>query len=153
MIDFETNRRGVVLEYEPEFNGAAWVLQQLRVHKRVRISRAFSFLKSDLIKGPTSESDEADEPIFRFRFAVREKGYFRIPGRILGVKNDVLIADEGITLDRKLFVAERNVGIFRRIAKVKQDSHEIIIGGGNTKKIKKRIQHSPHAACHKPFTN
>jgi hypothetical protein len=74
-------------------------------------------LKSDLIKGPTSESDEADEPIFRFRFAVREKGYFRIPGRILGVKNDVLIADEGITLDRKLFVAERNVGIFRRIAK------------------------------------
>ena len=47
----------------------------------------------------------------------------------MGISNDVLIADQGITLERKLFVAERNIGIFRRIAKVKQDDAEIVIGG------------------------
>ncbi len=84
------------------------------------ISRAFTFNESDLISGPVEKGDEeTDVPVFRFRFATRTGGYFRIAGRILGISNDVLIADQGITLERKLFVAERNVGIFRRVAKVK----------------------------------
>ena len=47
----------------------------------------------------------------------------------MGISNDLLIADQGITLERKLFVAERNVGIFRRVAKVKQEDADIVIGG------------------------
>ena len=129
MIRFDVKQRSVVLEYESEFN-AGWVRTELSTHRQVTISRAFMFKKSDLISGPSeTEEEEIDEPVFRFRLAARKDGYFRIAGRILGIANDVLIADQGITLERKLFVAERNTGIFRRIAKVKQDDAEIVIGG------------------------
>ena len=129
MIVFEVKGRNVVLEYEPEFN-ASWVLNKLNTHHQVTISQAFTFKESDLISGPfETDDEEIEEPIFRFRFATRRGRYFRIPGRILGISNDVLIADQGIPLERKLFVAERNVRIFRRIAKVKQDDADIFVGG------------------------
>ena len=70
-------------------------------------------------------------PPFRFRFAEHSGGYFKIPGRILGIDNEVWI-DETRWLERKLFIAERNVSIFRRIAKVKGDSATIIVGGDAT---------------------
>ena len=130
MIRFVINKRRVVLKYEPESTGASWVLDKLKTHHEVTLSRVFTFTKSDLISGPAETEDEEDgEPVYRFRFATRRGGYFRIAGRKLGVSNDVLIADQGITLERKVFVAERNIGIFRRIAKVKQDDAELVIGG------------------------
>lgn len=130
MIRFDVKRRGVVLEYEPEFTSASWVLNELKTYHAVTVSRAFTFKESDLISGPAETGDEEiGEPVFRFHFATRTGGYFRIAGRRLGISNDVLIADQGITLERKLFVAERNVGIFRRVAKVKQDDADIVIGG------------------------
>ena len=136
MIRFVINKRSVVLEYEPEFTGTPWVLNELKNHHEVTLSRAFYFTESDLISEPAeTEDEETGEPVFRFRFATRRGGYFRIAGRKLGISNDVLIADQGITLERKLFVAERNIGIFRRIAKVKQDDAEIVIGGDRDESI------------------
>lgn len=129
MISFDVKRRSVALVYEPELN-ADWVLNELKTRQLVTISRGFTFKDSDLISGPSvTDDEEIQEPIFRFHFAMRRGGYFHIPGRILGISNNVLIADQGIRLERKLFVAERNVGIFRRIAKVKQDDADIVIGG------------------------
>lgn len=129
MIRFDVKRRSVIFEYEPEFTSAEWILNELRTHHEVTLSRGFTFKDVDLVDGPGElAEDEIGEPVFRFRFATRRSGYFRIPGRILGIANDVLI-DEGITLQRKLFIAERNVGIFRRLAKVIPDGAEIVIGG------------------------
>ena len=136
MIRFVINKHSMVLEYEPESTGASWVLNELKTRHEVTLSRAFTFMESDLISGSAeTEDEETGEPVFRFRFATRKGGYFRISGRKLGISNDVLIADQGITLERKLFVAERNIGIFRRIAKVKQDDAEIVIGGDREDRI------------------
>lgn len=129
MIDFNVKQHSVALEYEPQFN-SRWVRAELDTHGQVTISRAFTFQERDLISGPIETKDnEVDDSVFRFNFAVRRDGYFHISGRILGIENEVLIVDQGIKLNRRLFVAERNVGIFRRIAKVKQDCAEIVIGG------------------------
>ena len=73
--------------------------------------------------------------MFRFRFATRTDGYFRIAGRILGLANDVLLVDQGINLKRKLFIAERNIKIFSHIAKIKDDENEIVIGGDRENSI------------------
>ena len=136
MIRFVVNKRSVELEYDPAFTGASWVLNKLKTHHEVTLSRAFTFKESDLISGPAeTEDEETGEPVFRFLFATRRGGYFRIAGRKLTISNDVLIADQGITLERKLLVAERNIGIFRRIAKVKQDDAEIVIGGDREDRI------------------
>lgn len=139
MIDFTVRRRSVVFVYEPRFMDAAWVHNQLETHGEVMISRAFTFQVSDLVASSAEPDDDAvGEAPVRFRFASREDGYFRIAGRILGIANDVLIA-ESIRLERKLFVAERNIGIFRRIAKVKKDDGEIVVGGDREDSIPQEV--------------
>lgn len=136
MIRFDLNEPGPILEYQPELTSAESVLGKLDAYGEVTIRRVFTFKNSDLAGEPTE--DEVGEPTFRFRFATREDGYFRVAGRILGIANDVLIADS-IRLDRRLFVAERNVGIFRRIAKVKQDNTEIVVGGHREDSIPEEV--------------
>lgn len=127
MLNFIVNRRMAVLEYEPEFTSAGWVMRELRSRKQVTISRAFTFREEDVLARP--EADDADNQRYRFRFAHRRRGFFVIQGRVLGIRNEVHIADQGLPLERKLFVAERNTGIFRRIAKLKGNREPIIVGG------------------------
>ncbi len=130
MIWFDVDNKGVTLEYEPDFGGDAWVTRELDAKGKVKLSRVFFFQRSDLIKDKAdAENDDDERTRYRFRFATTKGGYHHIPGRILGIENDVLIVAQGITLDRKIFAAERNVGIFRRIAKLKQDRGEIVVGG------------------------
>ena len=129
MIRFDVSARSVILEYEPDFNSPAWVLGQLNALGEVTVSKAFTFTTADLIDSPTGPlGDDVELRQFRFRFAARRDGYFHIAGRILDIENDVLI-DESVWLERKTFVAERNVSIFRRVAKVKGDANPIVIGG------------------------
>lgn len=128
-VSFEVNRRAVILVYTPDFTTPAWVRRELSTHGEVKVSRGFTFLAADLIDGPTEGDDESEPvPPFRFRFADYSDGYFKISGRILGIDNEVWI-DETRWLERKTFIAERNVGIFRRIAKVKGDTATIVVGG------------------------
>lgn len=135
MVRFEVNRRSVILDYEPEFSTPAWVLNELRTFDEVKVSRGFTFTNQDLISAPVEPPEEdGSQPTFRFRFAARKDGYFEIPGRILGIANEVLIAED-VWLDRKLFIAERNVGIFRRIAKVKGGESAIVVGGTRDDRI------------------
>lgn len=140
MISFEVGSKGVTLEYEPHFGGNAWVTRELKAAGKVTLSRVFFFRSSDLVAETAhgaahdDEADEDDRPLYRFRFATTKDGYHRIPGRILGIDNDVLIVAEGIALDRKVFVAERNISIFRRIAKLKPGS-EIVVGGDRVDSI------------------
>ena len=130
MIIFNINEYGAVLEYTPEFTSAAWVLNELETHQKVTVSRGFTFQQSDLIPSPPSTAEEGSEEVqFRFEFATRKDGYFYVEGRKLGVPNNVLIVDQGIPLERRLFVAERNIRIFRRISKVKQGEGDIVVGG------------------------
>jgi hypothetical protein len=51
----------------------------------------------------------------------------------------VLIAVNGIRLERKTFVAERNIRIFPRIEKVKPTSGEIVVGGSRQDNIPAEI--------------
>ncbi|MGE0045680.1 MAG: Shedu immune nuclease family protein [Hyphomonadaceae bacterium] len=126
MIEFVLDRSGVTFEYTPEGAGPEWIKSELQNHGEASISgRAFTFTAADLISQP-GESDDAP---FRFSFASLADGYFRIPARRLNSTKDVLLVSEGLKLERKIFVAERNVRIFRRIAQVMIDSPEIVIGG------------------------
>ena len=93
MISFEEDDRGLVLLYEVENNG-------------------FTVESTDLLKAPSKRGGE--DPVYEFRFAEKKAGYYRIPGRILGCDHDVLIAVKGIRLERKTFIAERNIRIAAR---------------------------------------
>lgn len=127
MVYFDADGRGLILEYEPEFNSPSWVSDELKEKGEVTVSRAFTFVTRDLLKRRSKRTDE--ESIYRFRFAIKEAGYYRIPGRVLGCEQDVLISDKEVSFERKTFVAERNVGIFRRVARVMEAEGEIVVGG------------------------
>ena len=130
MIHFEIKKRTIVLVYKQELGGPAWVAHELKTNGYVNISRVFRFQPEDLLGGHSeSPGEEDDEAVYRFRFARKSKGYFRVPGRILGIDNDVLLADEGLAIERKLFVAERNINVFRSIARLSPNGKEIVVGG------------------------
>ena len=135
MIDFKTRKSRVIFEYTSEFGSNAWVLSELRKSDRVQISRVFRFQQSDLIdadrllgQNATSDHEIDDQEMLKFRFAVTKKGYHRIAGRILGIRNDVWLQQDAVEVERKIFVAERNINIFRRIAKLKEDDSPIVVG-------------------------
>lgn len=145
MISFSAEGKGVTLKYEPDFGGDSWVQRELDQQGEVTLSRVFTFQRADLIaegddgatvpEGGGAEDDDdifadVDEgTVYRFRFATTRDGYHHIPGRVLGIDNDVLIVAEGLKLERKIFIAERNIGIFGRIAKLKSDTGTIVVGG------------------------
>lgn len=135
MINFEIRNRRVILEYTSEFNSTAWILHELRTSGRVRVSRVFRFERSDLIDADrllgqdgTPEAEIDDQEALRFRFAKTANGYHLIAGRLLGIRNDVWLQQDAVDPERKTFVAERNINIFGRIAKLKDDAGPIIIG-------------------------
>lgn len=145
MISFKVHNKGVTLEYEPDFGAVSWVTRELDEQGKVTLSRVFTFQRADLITEEEAETgsggygidnedglfviDEAEEPVYRFRFAATKGGYHHIPGRLLGLDEDVLIATEGLKLERKVFIAERNISVFGRIAKLKQSKEPIVVGG------------------------
>ena len=120
-----------VLTYRADQPGNGWVWQELRNHDTVTLSRVFTFERRDLIAEPDEADQDNDFEAFhyRFRFAVRRDGYFHIEGRIFDIDNPVLIADAGLGLERKVFVAERNISIFRKIAELIAPDQPIIVGG------------------------
>jgi hypothetical protein len=125
------------LIYQAEQQDNRWVWHELRDHDSVTLSRVFTFERGDLV----AEPDEADERNdleafqYRFRFAVRRDGYFHIEGRIFDIANPVLIAEMGLTLERKVFVAVRNISIFRKIADLSAPDQPIIVGGSRAEAI------------------
>lgn len=136
MIRFKKKKRTVVLEYEQEFQRSAWVAHELKQNGHVTISRVFQFLSEDLLgELPESLGEDDNETVVSFRFAKKSKGYYRVLGRILGIQNDVLLAEDSIAIERKLFIAERNINVFRHVAKLRPSGEEIVIGGSHGNSI------------------
>lgn len=132
MISFEEDDQGLVLLYEVENNNPEWASERLKDDGKVTVSNGFTFEPGDLLKAPKRGGQD---PVYEFRFAEKKAGYFRITGRVLGCEHDVMIAVKGIRLERKTFIAERNVRIFPRIEKVKPTSREIVVGGSRQDSI------------------
>ncbi len=134
LVDFATSASDVVLTYQADQADNGWVWRELRDHNTVTLNRVFTFERQDLVNEPdeADQDNDFEEFKYHFRFGVRRDGYFCIEGRIFDIPNTVLIADSGVTLDRKIFVAERNISIFRKLAELIAPDQPIIIGGSRT---------------------
>jgi hypothetical protein len=134
LLDFTISASGVVLTYRADQSANGWVWHELRDHDTVTLSRVFTFERRDLVADPDEADLENDFEDFqyRFRFAVRRDGYFHIEGRIFDIDSPVLIAEADLVLERKVFVAERNISIFRKIAELIAPDQPIIVGGSRT---------------------
>lgn len=130
MLNFQVVGTNVVLEYKGDENWGAnnqWVWNELTTNNEVQISRIFFFELEDLLNPPVTVQD-FDGYEYRFQFGTFNDGYVKIPGRLLDIKNDLLISHD-VTLKRSIFVAERNVSIFGRLSELLEHSDPIVIGG------------------------
>ncbi len=127
MIDFVGDQEGLILRYS-EMRDPDWISGKLKTSGEVTIGRVFTLERGDLIEQPAEDE-------YQFRFAKWDGEYHRIEGRVFGIRNGVLLTGSGIKLDRKLFVAERNVSIFRRLAEVIGRGQDIVVGGTRSDSI------------------
>lgn len=132
MIKFAKAMRDsrIILEYTPEDYDPRWLWANIQSRGRAVVSKVFKFERSDLITEPNDADFDGDIDgfVYRFWFATRTRGYYRIEGRRLGIPNPVLIAQD-IELSRRLFAAHRDISIFSRIADLLDPEQEIVIGG------------------------
>lgn len=131
MINFVISETGAELVYQADESVNGWAWSELRDHGVVTIGRVFKFVHEDLVSEPNQANIDAafENFSYRFHFATRRDGYFHIKGRIFEIDNSILITDSGLRLERKVFIAERNISIFRQIAKVATPDQPIIVGG------------------------
>ena len=70
MIRFEEGKRGLVLEYEVEFNDPEWVSKRLEDDGEVTVSNGFTFEAADLLKVPSKRATRG--PRAKERFAKKK---------------------------------------------------------------------------------
>lgn len=129
MIEFRVTKRHIMLDYRPEDQGGAWLVAQLKLGK-ARLSKVFYFSKDDLVGDLQEWDDESfEDQNFTFRLASKAGDYYRIPGRIFSIDNDVLIAPADVAVKRKTFAAERDISIMKRLAKFYPAGAPIKLGG------------------------
>ena len=138
MINFNLTTTNAELEYKGDMRGnSEWVWNELTAHQQVCLSRVFCFEFGDLLNPPTPGQD-LEGYAFRFQLGAFDGHYVRIPSRILGIKNDLLIARD-VGLKRNIFVAERNVSIFGRLSDLLETTDPITIGGSKPGSIPKDV--------------
>ena len=133
MIDFKRNGSDLLLIY-PDFFYGKPLDQKLREegHARIGAGGVFTVTKEMLyhdpklfteefksemfIFGSEPSAEELDPNYFIFKIGVVSKNYYIIEKKVLRIDYELRI-HESIPLKNELFVAKRNISIFRRINK------------------------------------
>ncbi len=129
---FVFSASGVTFTYIASRPEPFWVWRRLKDEGAVRLSKTFNFLRSDLIEEPDEailEDENQGSYAFVFRFATLRAGYYEIEGRIFEIENPIFIAEDGPRVERRLFVAYRDISIFRKIAELIPPGQPIVVGG------------------------
>lgn len=130
MIKISKQVDSLLLTYVPDgFNGGRWIEEKLNQDGEVTLRRTFTFTTGDQIS-PTSQADDDAERIFKLGIA--EEGYYRIDKAVLGLKYDLLL-DKAMKIDPQVFIASREISVFRRIDELVEE--QIIVGGENENAI------------------
>lgn len=124
MINLEDQGNNLVLVYMPEVQSSSWVDRKLNAEGDITFNRTFTVSKADLIKPVIDEG--GDDEVRRFIIGSLDGDYRKIRKEVLGLRYDLLIS-RSISLRKEMFVAPKNVSIFRHINKLV--SEQIIIGG------------------------
>ena len=129
MIEFKKSSSTVTLSYSSDTPNPAWVYHELDKSGAVRIGKAFSFTKNELLT--TFDQDHEHDPP-EFQVAKKVGEYFCFPKDVLSIEHDLYIYEQ-IKLERKLFVAERGISIFGKLDDLVSES--IYVGGNEDEAI------------------
>lgn len=126
MIQLLADADLLLLRYIPE-GDPSWVADKLESGESIVVRRTFHFGTGDLLAEATeddSASDVSDE--YMFRLGELSGEYYRINPDVVATTNTFHF-HQGMSFSPKLFVADRNISILRRIDKLV--SEDVYIGG------------------------
>lgn len=128
MIKISKQADSLLLTYVPDrFNSVQWLDEKLKQDGEVTLRRTFTFTTGDLVsQAPQADDEDGAERIFKL--GTTEDGYYRIGKDILRLKHDLLLGI-AMKLDSHVFIANRDISIFRRINELIDE--QIVIGGRN----------------------
>lgn len=127
MIAIKKEQQKLLLEYSSDDRGLPWVHTKLKEDDEVTLRKTFTFTEEDILEkkeSPDHDDDYHDDIVFVL--GKKEKNYYRIEARILGLKNDLYLV-ENMDITHKTFIAHRDISIFGRIDDLVSES--IYIGG------------------------
>ena len=101
-------------------------------------ARIFRVTKEMLRAAPEFPLKESDPEIFIFEIGVVSEEYYIIKKEVLGINYDLKI-HVSIRLERKIFAADRNISIFRRINKFGLKA--LTVGGDEPDALPKELFH------------
>ncbi len=113
MIDFCVDKNELLLIYEPDAWNSKRVELTLKAKKELRINNTF-FVSSKLI---FDDTENIDDKIYVFRIGQIEGEYIKLDREVFSTKYDFYF-EKSIRLDRKLFVAYRNISIIKKLDEV-----------------------------------
>lgn len=124
MIKVHRDDQRMLLTYTAENTSADWVDNKLGTDGSVTFRRTFTFGTDELVTDDIPDQWSEDERVFVL--ATAEGDFYKIDKEILGLKYDLLIS-RVMVIDIKIFVAYRDISIFRRIDDLVDE--QIIVGG------------------------
>ena len=136
MIKFKVINNKVILSYTADHFGSNWVYLKLDESGSVLISKAFCVTKNELISPSNESKDHNPDAAVEFNIADKKQDYYCFNKDILSLNHDLYI-HENINLEQRIFVAERNISIFKKIDN--HVSNSIYIGGDNENSIPESI--------------
>lgn len=129
MISFDIIEEKVVLRYTTDLGNVSWIDKKLQNDGKAKLAHAFTVKSVDLL--PFLDDDDSGD-MRSFAIGTVEEEYYVIRADVLELKYDLRISQD-IDLTRRLFVAERNISIFRKVDGLAEEP--IIIGGTDVKAI------------------
>lgn len=129
MIYIKKEHEKLLLEYSSDDRGASWVHNKLKEDDRATLRKTFTFTSDDILEkneSPDHDDDDDYHDDIVFILGEKEKDYFKIAARILGLKNDLYL-HKNIDITAKTFIAHRDISIFGRIDDLVSEA--IYVGG------------------------
>ena len=132
MIKLLKQNGQLMLAYQPgSFNSGEWIDTKLARDGEVTLRRTFTFTSADLVSQPLRdpvEDEDTEEKERVFKLGVVDGDYYRINKAVLGLKHDLLLG-KTMKLDAHVFIANRDISIFRRIDELVDEP--IVVGEEN----------------------
>lgn len=112
MIDFKKNGDHLLMRYVPERAPGDWLLKRLESEKDVPLSGQTLYVRQEIYLPEIDDGEYGMDPCYRFLVGHLVDGYFQMDRRFLGIKYDLFL-DKSLKFRRQMFVAEKNIPIFR----------------------------------------
>ncbi|MCP3660441.1 MAG: DUF4263 domain-containing protein [Bacteroidetes bacterium] len=122
-IEIEILDKYILLSYEVEEEDIRkYIDKKFEQNESINLRNTFYLKKENIYNSSESFTNEYS---YRFILATKNKNFYEFDKKILSIENSLYI-EENINITRKMFVAYRNISIFKKIDKVSKEDIYIV---------------------------